>query len=460
MEVLEVRILALCCLLCMQPCLGRAQTAASGLDGGLLDASTVSRTGTAAPLSPQHDDGAPDAAIAPAAAHAELSGWVGIRGLKRTRESTVSDLLPRQPPALYSDAELLELQRRLDNLGIFDRVKIRRVPAGIEIWLREKWTLIPALDMQRGKTFEDTFLMLGGTEYNLLGTASSLSAIVSHEERGWNGELAFAQHGYHPGRGALQASLEWVNSSYRFEQPPLTSWYVRSIGGSGSWKNPLLHGRFFTYEVTTKYHYELVDEAQGGYRPPDGHELMAELNGTWDYYHWTDLEPNGWTLTLIGASGLLVAKDGAQDRLALDAELGFAWPLGRSTSLLGRVVGHVSSQGNVNFSSLLGGLEGVRGLDDALYRNWLQGYLNLELRQSLRLWERLAVQLVLLTDSAAYRQLDRFGHDSGGAGALSAGMGGRLIPTFLSEIALRVDVVRLLVPRREWFVSWGLSQYF
>lgn len=459
MWCLEVRSLLLASSVWLVGSTASAQVGARALDGGLLDAAAVHDPVAEA----ERDGGVPQAPAEPPIdppERLEPSGQVHLRGLKRTQATTVTDLLPRPSPAIYSDVELTELRRRLDNLGIFDRVTVRRVADGIEIDVREKWTLIPTLDFSRGKTFRDTFLLMGATEYNFLGKGSMLTAIVYHEERGWNGEIGYAQHAYHPGRGAWKAKLEWVNSSYRFDEAVATSWYLRSIGGATSWTSSLLHGRFFTYEIAAFYHYERVDEDEGTYRPPSGHELMGKVIGAWDHYHWTDLSPEGWVLTLTGSSGLLVASDLAQERLGMEAELGFAIPFTRSLSLVARVVGRVSSRGNVNYSGLLGGLEGVRGLDDALYRNWLQGYMNLELRQSFRLWERLALQLVTLSDTAAYRQLDSHGRDAGGGYALSAGVGGRLIPTFLSEIALRVDCVRLLLPYREWFISWGLSQYF
>lgn len=466
------RVRGLLVLLALQAMSGRVLASDRDLEGG-LDASSAGsprEDASAWDASRERDGGCPAPSVcagsAPGAVSTPLArsdappGLVRIRGLKRTRATTVLELLPRTPPALFSDAELYELKRRLDNLGIFDDVTVMRSEDGIEIALLEKWTLIPMLDLQRGKTFQDTYLLLGMSEYNFLGTASMLSAQISHEERAWNGELSYAQHGYHPGRGAWESKLAWINASYRFEGPTPTSWLTRWIGGSIAWSEPLLHGTFFTYALSATYRHERVEGDEGHERPPSGHALTAELEASWDRYHWTDLAPRGWALTLTATGGGLFGRTRAQDRLELEAELHFAQPLARHTVFMGRAVGSVSSRGNPNFSELLGGLEGVRGLDDALYRNWTQCYLNLELRQSARLFSRLAAQVVLFADTAAYRQLDLYGHDLRGDVALSAGAGARLIPTFLADVLLRVDVARLLVPRREWFVSWGLSQYF
>ena len=66
------------------------------------------------------------ASAQPAAAVAAIPvDAVDIRGVKRTRPSTVLSLLPRDPPGGFSADEIAELERRLNNLGIFDAVAVR-----------------------------------------------------------------------------------------------------------------------------------------------------------------------------------------------------------------------------------------------------------------------------------------------------------------------------------------------
>ncbi len=45
---------------------------------------------------------------------------VHLTGNSRTRDKTVIELLPRQLPAVYTDDEVLEFERRVNNLEIFD----------------------------------------------------------------------------------------------------------------------------------------------------------------------------------------------------------------------------------------------------------------------------------------------------------------------------------------------------
>ena len=86
-----------------------------------------------------------------------------------------------------------------------------------------------------------------------------------------------------------------------------------------------------------------------------------------------------------------------------------AWPLGNHGALLVRASAELGTRGNVNYGMLLGSVDGVRGLSDAQYFNWVQVLSNVELRQSLRLGERWALQGVLFSDAAAFEQMTATG---------------------------------------------------
>ena len=92
-----------------------------------------------------------------------------------------------------------------------------------------------------------------------------------------------------------------------------------------------------------------------------------------------------------------------------------------STALMSRVLGGINSTGNANFSMLVGSFAGVRGLEDALYRNWMQAFANVELRQTIRIAERWAFQPVLFGDVAVFTQMDARG------GAIPRGPSGRCV---------------------------------
>jgi hypothetical protein len=99
-------------------------------------------------------------------------------------------------------------------------------------------------------------------------------------------------------------------------------------------------------------------------------------------------------------------------------------------------------------------------LRDALYFTWLQAVVNVELRQSLRLGRRWALQVVGFTDAALFEPMTAVGARAPAEHALSLGAGLRVVPTWLSAIVLRVDGARLVAPEGAWFVQLGLSQYF
>ena len=137
-----------------------------------------------------------------------------------------------------------------------------------------------------------------------------------------------------------------------------------------------------------------------------------------------------------------------------------AQPLARYTVFTARVVGAVSTRGNANFSQVVGSLAGVRGLEDGLFRTWLQTYGNFELRQALPFAERWAIQGVLFSDVAAFEQIDAGGARGRTGSACSVGVGARVIPTWLANVMLRLDLARLLSPNQSWFLQFGLNQYF
>src|SRR5262245_5371539 len=99
-----------------------------------------------------------------------------LRGASRTRVDTVTAVLPRPAPPEYTYGELAELERRLRNLAIFDRVAVERHATDLVVTVREKWTLVPSVELSTGTTLADSYALLGLTEYNFLGTGNQLGA--------------------------------------------------------------------------------------------------------------------------------------------------------------------------------------------------------------------------------------------------------------------------------------------
>jgi hypothetical protein len=137
-----------------------------------------------------------------------------------------------------------------------------------------------------------------------------------------------------------------------------------------------------------------------------------------------------------------------------------ALPLARYTVLAARFEGALKNRGNPNHSYLIGSIYGVRGLEDSFYRNWIQGFVNVELRQAIPIFDRFAVQVVAFADGALFERLTVRGERGDFERALSAGAGARIVPTFLTQLLLRVDLARLLWPESTWFWQVGVTQYF
>lgn len=384
---------------------------------------------------------------------------VDVHGLGRTELDTVLELLPRTPPAIYSDAELIEFERRLANLGIFDHVEVKRSDVAIDVTVREKWTLIPLVDFATGSTWKDTYVSASMTEYNFLGRAIQLNTSIWHEERGWNGALGLTEHSYHEARGAFGGRLEYSSSNVVFDNPD-DGWARQGGGGEFYWQAPVPHDTLWSYYLGGTYAYERNFDAETRYKPPNGHHVSGHFVVAWESLRWDDLAPNGLYLKLTVAPGIFLTSGTPEPRILVNAYAFYSIAFTRTTALMAQLTGIGSNRGNPNFSTLIGSFGGVRGLEDAIYHTWLQAVVNVELRQAIRIAERWALQFVAFGDAAAFDQIDARGRRGDAEWATSAGLGLRVIPTFLAEIVLRFDVSRSFWPEQAFFWQWGLSQYF
>lgn len=380
-----------------------------------------------------------------------------VRGNERTRPATVSSLLPREPPARYTADELIEFERRLNNLEIFDGVLVQLVGDELRVTVREKWTLIPSVDFATGKTLRDTYVALGIDEYNLLGRAINLGASFSWEQRGPNGSVWWWEHAYNPRRGGLLAWAEYTSASFRF--PEDLGWYRDRMGGGVGWNLPYSYGSPLRYEISAFAYSERLSEVEGNPTAASGTAFGTTLVATWDRYQWHDLVPSGYVVSGYLTTAAFVPS--AEPRHEVGGNLRVAWSPTATTALVSRVALDTVTPGNVNHSVLLGSFYGVRGLDDAFFRNEVQSLGTVELRQSWRFAPRWALQGVLFADGARFSSMTPAGQ--GGQAwqsAFGAGFGARLVPTWLSGVLLRADLARLLVPEERWFLQVGFSQYF
>ena len=192
--------------------------------------------------------------------------------------------------------------------------------------------------------------------------------------------------------------------------------------------------------------------------PGSGVALGTGVEIAWDSFAWDDLAPAGYVVTLDVSTGAFVPA--AEPRHDVTLRAGFALKLSSTAVLGGQLVTEAVSAGNVNHSLLLSSWQEVRGLTDSFYRNQAQVTGNVELRQAWRFAERSALQGVLFADAAAFTPFDAHGQAGPAASALGVGGGVRLIPTLIANVGPRLDVGRLLVPERHWFVQVGLAQFF
>jgi hypothetical protein len=402
-----------------------------------------------------------------------------LEGLDATAPRTVAALLPRPAPAPYKSSELVEFERRLKNLGIFDAVEVGCKGTELRVRVREKWTLVPNVALATGKTLADTYALIGVTEYNFLGTANRLALSASRERRGFGFNAAYTEHDYQRRGWSLGAVLNVATAAFRFEDDeasedeladpaasendasfePDEGWRTTSVLLELSGRSPPL-GDYFNYIAGFYGSREIVHDAQAADPPPSTWVLQSFMGFAFDAYEWHDLVPAGVQTSVWLSVGGLFGEARPAPRHTAEWKLRAALPLGAKTVLIGRVNAVVTTLGNANYGFVIGSVNGVRGLPDSTYFTWAQGLANLELRHSFQLWPRWALQAVAFADAAAFEQLTADGTRGDRTAALSLGAGARVVPTWLSSLILRLDVARLMAPDDAWFVQVGLDQYF
>jgi hypothetical protein len=383
---------------------------------------------------------------------------VAVSGNSATSEETLLALLPRRPPGRYTPLELDEFERRLKNLGIFDQLAVECLDGALRIAVREKWTLVPELDFATGQTLEDSYALVGVTEYNLLGTGHQLSLNAYREQRGFGVTAAFAEHDYQRNRWALSSEISFGTETLRFGEAG--EWQTTGLALELSMRSPPWIHEYFNYTAGLDVSSQTVHSARRAVPPPSSQVLQSFMGFSWDAYEWHDLVPAGLRAEIWLSIGGLFGVEPPLARHTAEFSLQAAVGLGWGAVLLSRLNAAVGTRGNVNYGFLLGSVDGVRGLEDSYYFNWAQAFSNLELRQSFELLRRWAVQGVLFVDAAAFEPMNEAGGRAAPVTALALGCGARVVPTWISSIVLRLDGSRVLAPEPAWFLQFGLNQYF
>ena len=383
---------------------------------------------------------------------------VQVEGLIHTRKETILRLLPRSLPAEFTRVEVEEFERRVQNLSLFDRVQVTRAGQNVTVDVQEKVTLAPILNFTSGTSVKDLNATVGLVEYNLFGTGTQLGGQFNYSQRGPNVDLWLSQHAYEPGRWAKEIKGSYNVNGIRFADSAST-WTRNRIGTELELKGPYRYDSPLRYEVVVKFYRELIDDEKGAQRPPDGYYVGVIPELTWDKYHWHDLVPSGYRIALALRPGFFIGANQQRHEVELRYLQGI--PLASTTVLMiNSIAEAVNNVGNPNHSLLIGSIEGVRGLSDSLYRNRAQAYTNLELRHAVQVSPRWAVQGVLFSDFGTFQSFTEEGKLRDWRVAMNVGTGVRIVPTFLSNTLLRVDVAHLFSPSPNSLIQIGITQYF
>lgn len=380
-----------------------------------------------------------------------------VSGLIHTKEETIWRLLPRPVPGQFTQAELAEFERRIRNLSLFDRVVVAIQDHHVVVDVHEKMTLSPILTFTSGTSVKDLNATGGLVEYNLGGTATQLGGQFSYSQRGPNVDVWLSQHAFQSDRFAKELKGFYYSNGIRFADSA-TSWTRNRIGTEIEIKGPYAYGSPLRYEVVLEAYRELVDD-QKTTAPRNGYYVGIAPEIIWDRYHWHDLVPKGYRVTLELRPGYFLGASEPRHEARVRYLQGI--PVASTTVfMINGVAEAVNNSGNPNHSLLLGSITGVRGLSDNLYRNRAQAYANLEFRHAISLAPRWALQGVVFSDLGTFQSFTDEGRTRGWQNAINVGGGLRLIPTFLANTLFRVDFAQLLAPSPNSLVQFGITQYF
>jgi len=382
---------------------------------------------------------------------------IEIQGLEKTKKITLIEILPRELPTTLTNEELTEYQRRIKNLGIFDKVSVEKREKGLLVKVRSKNTYSPIIALSTGKTSKDTSATLGLNQYDFLGTATKLGGEVSYSDRSLNFAAWVTEHLYRHHRWAREVEVYKLGSDFRFNEQPQTKWKRNRIGGAVEWISPFKYDSPLLYEFQLQVYREYFTNSsnQSSLKSSIYYGGLFEI--IYDKYFWDDLHPHGF-------KGVVEFRPGAMDDGRFRGEfvakfIGATRLLEKNTLVLNGRFAAVN-EGDINHSLLIGSKSGVRGLDDSLYRTSTMGYLNIESRHSLTIFDRTYFQPVLFLDAASFRPMNTNGDSTRWVQALSTGTGFRVVPTGYTNLLLRLDLARVHQPTEEWFVQFAIKQYF
>lgn len=382
---------------------------------------------------------------------------IEIQGNGSTKKEALIEILPRQLPTTMTNAEIVEYSRRIKNLGIFDLVKVSKIDNKLLLEVRRKRTLSPIIGFSTGKTIQDTSAVLGLNEHDFLGDGTKLGGKVGYNDRNLNFMAWIAEHSYRHNRWSRELEVYGLSSSFRFNDDEDDAWTRNRLGGFLELVSPFKYDSPLLYEFQVQVYREDYSNVNINKNLESATYFGTLFEVIYDRYSWDDLNPHGFRGVIEMRPGMMTNGEFRGEAVA---KFIAATPLAENTSLVMNGKLAAVNSGNVNHSLLIGSQSGVRGLDDSFYRTSALGYLNLEVRHSMEVWERTFIQPVLFVDMARFRPMDSEGNNKAWVNALSTGAGVRLIPTGYTNLLLRADIARLHTPSEDWLFQVGITQYF
>jgi hypothetical protein len=382
-----------------------------------------------------------------------------VEGLKRLKRSVVEELLPAALPACITDSDIEEVDRRLWTMGLFDQVSVVREGRVLRVTVREKWTLIPSVDVATSRTLVDSFFFASLIELNFLGRALEVGGFVMWSERSPSFELWASETQTAARRVTFEGGVTSVGSSIFFEDSAY-AWNRRWWGGRFGVRTPFWYGSQWRFSFGLDVSHERSTGEVTPSMRTEGVNVGVPVRASWDAYEWHDVVPHGTRVSIELTPTIFVTARDVTNRHGASVQVLHATKFGSHTALLLNGVGEVSWWGDPNNAMLIGNVRGVRGLPDNLYRTAAHAFGTVELRRAFELLPTLFLQPAIFVDGGVMARIDATGVPTAMVPALSGGAGLRVVWTTLAGVVPRIDGGVLLLPQRSWFFTFGLSQYF
>lgn len=394
---------------------------------------------------------------------------IRYEGLKKSKVSYLSRHIKSKVGAVPDLKTIQEDVQQLRNLHIISKIDYRldTVKNGqiLVFEIEESIHLFPLFSF--GGVKNNVWFQLGFTELNLQGKGQQLTMLYRNNDRRHNGTIYY-KIPYIKGSnwGASMSLLRWASVEplyfnnqavfYDYDNTSLSPSIIHSFTANHRLE---IGGTYFIENYVKNIRHQ--NEMTPGPEVERQRKFLLKLVHQFSRISYHHLHTRGWD-NVLNIQRIWNLEDQSTFNIVFN-DTRFFKRIGVGRQIAARLRLGLSTNNNSPFAPfVIDSHVNIRGAGNRIDRGTGMGVLNLEYRQILYEWSKLAIQFVGFSDIGTWRQpggeLNDF-IDSENV-AYFAGGGFRLIYKRAHNAVIRVDYgVNLLNSRNRGFVL-GLGQYF